>query len=1015
MNEHVSEGGIASADPAKATDARFDPLPYMLNNTGRAMQDTRPGRGEMQRTVHNPAENVFWYLKHPASGLQWEEYHYDEGFIWLSRDTTAPPDEGPGSAYDVVPPDGMWFPRFWRLGEESRFNVDILYFNHTQSPCPDIELRPWRHGRHRLRYVGRVNLAGDLGEQDVLVYDRYHDVTLDSSPPPAERFWLARGFGWVRFDSWENRLLDPRFDSGNLDDLLHVSPTKQVIMNSVTDAGKPFEPVRCRKALVPKPITIMRSPQAWAAETAWPQGFDFFGSSSFSFAGAQGSGKFVYDFQLPYYPVGSSEATVTAALASGSSGAASDVTLSVNGTPCGTQRVPGAEAGSAGTEFQWTFPEGLLDRDTVNKITFSVRADAPLRNGLSIFGGVASQPSARQIRLSIPAESTRPVEPVQETYDAAFLEQQVPSVMLAGVTYPVSIKMYNLNSRVWRADRVWLRSEQPADNTTWNVNRVSLPGAVDLPGHSDAKFDFTVQAPQQLGPTLFRWGMAAADHGPFGQRNAPVWVTVAKDALFLGQTVPSTMVGGTTLEATVTFRNIGTVPWTPGTGFRLGSQGPADNMTWGRHRVELLHEVPRNGDVTFKFPITAPRTEGRYVFQWQVLQEGVRWLGQASPAFEVRVMPPLITEANKVSVIVRNPIPPGAVQMVAVTMKNVGTDTWTAVGGYMLGSQNPIDNVRWGTNRVPVPHDVPPNTQVTFTFGITARDAVGTWNFQWQMLREGIGWFGQMTDNVEVHIAPTQQPLRDLHFLKNRNVPQAKVEAHTATNATNYGQGSSLVTRFASADTDNGWFGMHRNGDIYFVKARNTASGKVEVFTASRSSAYTEGIAAVTRFSVNDQPNGRFGMLPNGDLYFVKLRNTGTGKVELFTALSPTYATGLSIGTRFAVAEGANGWFGVLPNNDLYFIKTRNTVSGAVEALTATSASWYASGIQLPTRFAVGEADNGTFGMLPYGDVYFVKTRNTAARVEVFTATRSSNYASGLARATRFSLAEGMNGSWGMM
>jgi hypothetical protein len=587
--------------------------------------------------------------------------------------------------------------------------------------------------------------------------------------------------------------------------------------------------------------------------------------------------------------------------------------------------------------------------------------------------------------------------------------------MVAGRTYPVSVRMRNIGDQVWRPGRIRLRSEQSADNLTWGLSRIELPDAASVDPQAEVTFSFNAVAPQTLGAQLFRWGMVREGIGPFGQRNAAVNVMVARDALFVRQSVPASIVAGTTQPASITFRNIGSITWTRGAGFRLGSQGPADNTTWGIHRVELPHDVPPDTEVTISFSIKAPTVEGKYNFRWQILRELVAWLGQPSPAVEVRVMPALIKAAVFVSQCVANPIPSGAVQVVAVTMRNVGSETWTAGGQFKLGSQNPIDNVRWGTNRVPLPHDVAPNAEVTFTFGITARDAVGTWNFQWQMLQDGSQWFGQLTPNVEVHVAPLQAPLLDLCFLKTANVAQGKVEAFTATQSSGYATGLASVTRFSSNDAGNGWFGMHRNGNIYFVKVRNTASGRIEVLTATRSSGYTEGLSAVTRFSASDGANGRFGVLPNGDLYFVKTRNTATGTIEAFTALGPTYTTGLSTSTRFAAAEAANGVFGMLPTSDVYFVKTRNTGSGKVEALTATSASGYAAGPHVSTRFSTSDAENGMFGMLTSGDVYFVKTKSTASgKIEVFTATRASDYASGLSAASRFLSGDGANGAWSM-
>jgi hypothetical protein len=102
--------------------------------------------------------------------------------------------------------------------------------------------------------------------------------------------------------------------------------------------------------------------------------------------------------------------------------------------------------------------------------------------------------------------------------------------------------------------------------------------------------------------------------------------------------------------------------------------------------------------------------------------------------------------------------------------------------------------------------------------------------------------------------------------------------------------------------------------DVFFVKTKNTGSGKVEAFTATAASGYSSGLnTAVPRFSPGDANNGWFGMLPNGDVFFVKTKNTGSGKVEAFTATAASgYSSGLNTAVpRFSPGDANNGWFGI--------------------------------------------------------------------------------------------------------
>lgn len=90
---------------------------------------------------------------------------------------------------------------------------------------------------------------------------------------------------------------------------------------------------------------------------------------------------------------------------------------------------------------------------------------------------------------------------------------------------------------------------------------------------------------------------------------------------------------------------------------------------------------------------------------------------------------------------------------VSVTMKNPCGSTWTS-DLYKLGSQNPQDNVTWGTNRVYLPPgtNVGPGNTFTFNYTVTAPFSPGYYNFQWRMVHEGVQWFGAFTPNVLVNV-----------------------------------------------------------------------------------------------------------------------------------------------------------------------------------------------------------------------------------------------------------------------
>ncbi len=100
----------------------------------------------------------------------------------------------------------------------------------------------------------------------------------------------------------------------------------------------------------------------------------------------------------------------------------------------------------------------------------------------------------------------------------------------------------------------------------------------------------------------------------------------------------------------------------------------------------------------------------------------------------------------------------GQVYPVSVTMKNTGTNTWTSAAAYSLGSQNPISNSTWGANRFALPASVAPGATATISINVTA-PTPGSYNFQSQMVQDGVAWFGDYSTNVVVAVAKQNQTI----------------------------------------------------------------------------------------------------------------------------------------------------------------------------------------------------------------------------------------------------------------
>ncbi len=120
--------------------------------------------------------------------------------------------------------------------------------------------------------------------------------------------------------------------------------------------------------------------------------------------------------------------------------------------------------------------------------------------------------------------------------------------------------------------------------------------------------------------------------------------SLVNGAQFITQSVPATMVAGQSYNVSVTMSNTGTTTWTKGTNYRLGSQNPQDNSTWGSARFYLsdADSIGPGQQKTFTFTVTAPAAAGTYNFQSRMVQEAIAWFGDYSPNVAVTVTAPIV-------------------------------------------------------------------------------------------------------------------------------------------------------------------------------------------------------------------------------------------------------------------------------------------------------------------------------------------------------------------------------------
>jgi hypothetical protein len=105
--------------------------------------------------------------------------------------------------------------------------------------------------------------------------------------------------------------------------------------------------------------------------------------------------------------------------------------------------------------------------------------------------------------------NTAQVTVVAAVNSSTFVSQSVPSSMVAGQTYSVSVTYQNTGTTTWTSAAAYhLGTQDPSDNTTWLTgggNRLLLPPGTSVAPGQSVTFTFNVKAPAKAGTYPMQW------------------------------------------------------------------------------------------------------------------------------------------------------------------------------------------------------------------------------------------------------------------------------------------------------------------------------------------------------------------------------------------------------------------------------------------------------------------------------------------------------------------------------
>jgi len=253
---------------------------------------------------------------------------------------------------------------------------------------------------------------------------------------------------------------------------------------------------------------------------------------------------------------------------------------------------------------------------------------------------------------------------------------------------------------------------------------------------------------------------------------------------------------------------------------------------------ELPAGVTRSGFTVSGTP-TAAREAAKH--SWTATDSDAASPDSASLSFTIAVVAGAADDASFVSWSgVPKKMTAGSSATVTVTMTNTGTTTWTPGAGYMLGSQSPEDNDTWGLKRVGLPADAAPNATVDFTFKITAPETVGSYGFEWRMVRGRAAWFGSSTGSAEITVEDPSfgdQRVTDQTWVKDRPIAPLTLPA---------AQGGDGALRYSLTPSP--------PAGVTFTESTRTLSGTPTAVQTAAEYAYgatdIDGDAALLRFGI---------------------------------------------------------------------------------------------------------------------------------------------------------------------
>ena len=322
----------------------------------------------------------------------------------------------------------------------------------------------------------------------------------------------------------------------------------------------------------------------------------------------------------------------------------------------------------------------------------------------------------------------------------------IPSTMGPGENRSITVAVQNSGTATWTPASSFFLYSRDSPLGLWNNINRQLTSPV-APG-ATATFSFAITAPTTPGTYNLRRQMFLNGTVGFFDTATPcvdasitVGGSAALNSSFVSNTLPATLAPGEVRSVTVTVQNTGTQNWaTDGTFFLYSVNSPVG--LYGTINDPMDAATNSGSNHTFTFNITAPAA-GSYAQRWQMFRSGTGFFG---PILNVPLTVSTSSTPSRNAAVSSQSIPSvmtaGEPAIFTITMQNTGSAAWTGSTFGIYSRNSPLS--LWGVNQqfLGSAESVAAGATRTFTLSVTAPATPGTYSSSWQMIENGVAFFG---------------------------------------------------------------------------------------------------------------------------------------------------------------------------------------------------------------------------------------------------------------------------------